>query len=122
MEKDKLMTGCAICPVKMCDTAYRGSHCAAYRNKAGVDFDPITNAETLAGLDEDNIRKALIEYFCHWASCGDSYIFDLTKEKEAFAVGTMHLDDFVEWDENRIIQLVDEFIAWLKEPALNKKG
>lgn len=32
----------------------------------------------------------------------------------------MSFDDFVEWDEARVTELVDEFIAWLKEPASKK--
>ena len=87
-----------------------------------VDFDPRTNAETLVTLEVDELRETLIEYFCQWASCGDSYIFDLTRVKEAFAIGTMSFDDFVEWDESRVAELVDEFIAWLKEPAQKQKG
>ena len=52
-----------------------------------------------------------------WADIGDSYIFDLTRVKEAFAIGTMDLDDFVEWDEERIAMLVDEFLEWLQKPV-----
>ena len=46
----------------------------------------------------------------------------MTRVKEAFAIGTMSFDDFVEWDESRVAELVDEFIAWLKEPAQKQKG
>lgn len=122
MQRDRPLTGCAVCPVKECDAMYRGSRCSVYRDRVGVDFDPQTNVETLVTLEEDKLRETLIEYFCQWASCGDSYIFDLTRVKEAFAIGTMSFDDFVEWDESRVAELVDEFIAWLKEPAQKQKG
>lgn len=114
--------GCSNCPVNKsgCDAMYRGSRCSAYRARAGVDFDPKTNIELLHDAGEDEAREMLIDYFSQWAGCGDSYIYDLTRVKEAFAIGTMSFDDFVEWEESRIAELVDELMAWLKEPA-NKK-
>lgn len=120
MKKVRPMTGCATCPVEKCDAVYRGSRCSVYRDRVGADFDPKTNAEMFRDLSETELRQVLIDYFCQWASCGDSYIYDLTRVKEAFAIGTMSFDDFVEWDESRVAELVDEFMAWLKEPA-NKK-
>lgn len=29
----------------------------------------------------------------------------------------MSLDDFEEWDDDRITRLVDDFLEWLKQPA-----
>lgn len=77
----------------------------------------MTNAELIRSMSWEEKRKALIEYFSKWADIGDSYIFDLTRVKEAFAIGTMDFDDFVEWDEERIAMLVDEFLEWLQQPA-----
>ncbi|WP_204859702.1 hypothetical protein [Pseudoflavonifractor phocaeensis] len=39
--------GCESCPVRVhgCSAPYRGSKCSALRAKAGVDWDPKTNAE-----------------------------------------------------------------------------
>lgn len=112
--------GCANCPVQKCDAMYRGSRCSTYRARAGVDFDPQTNSEMLSRLDQDELRSLLIDYFYQWTGCEDSYIYDLIRTKEAFAIGTMTFDDFVPWSEERVAELVDDFIAWLKEPA-NKK-
>ena len=122
MRIDLKVSGCKNCPVynSGCDAMYRGSRCYVYRAQAGVDFDPKTNIELLRDAEEDEMRSILIDYFSQWAGCGDSYIYDLTRVKEAFAIGTMSFADFVEWDEARVAELVDEFIAWLKEPA-NKK-
>ena len=61
-------------------------------------------------------RELLTDYFCKWAEIGDSYIYDLTRVKSAFSIGTMSFDDFVEWDEERIKTLVDEFLDWLYGP------
>lgn len=111
--------GCAHCPVNRfdCDAQYRGSRCVALRAKAGVDFDPQTNSDRLLRMGSDERRNTLIEYFSKWADVGDSYIFDLSRVKEAFAVGTMSFDDFEEWGEERVAQLVDEFLDWLQSPA-----
>ena len=71
------------------------------------------NIDLLRGSTLEEFRNALIKYFGRWAGIGDSYIYDLTRVKEAFEIGTVSLEDFVEWDEERIEILVDEFIAWL---------
>ena len=77
----------------------------------------MTIADRICSMSWEEKREALIEYFSKWADIGDSYIFDLTSVKEAFAIGTMDLDDFVEWDEERIAMLVDEFLEWLQKPV-----
>ena len=77
----------------------------------------MTIADRICPMSWEEKREALIEYFSKWADIGDSYIFDLTRVKEAFAIGTMDLDDLVEWDEARIAMLVDEFLEWLQKPV-----
>lgn len=77
----------------------------------------MTIADRICSMSWEEKREALIEYFSKWADIGDSYIFDLTRVKEAFAIGTMDLDDLVEWDEERIAMLVDEFLEWLQKPV-----
>ena len=79
--------------------------------------EPIINADRIRAMGDEERRKALIDYFSEWAGVGDSYIFDLTRVKEAFALETMSFDDFREWDEFRIAELVDELIDWLQQPA-----
>ena len=62
------------------------------------------NAEKLL-TNPDDMRESLIAFFSWWADIGDSYIFDLTRVKESRAVGTMILDDFEEWGEERVSEL-----------------
>lgn len=76
----------------------------------------VTNADQIMEMTAEARRFALIEFFSHWADIDDCYIFDLTRVKEAFNVGTMHLDDFVEWDESRVTDMVDDFLDWLRSP------
>ncbi len=78
---------------------------------------PITNADRLRSKSDDDKKRTLIEFFNRWADIGDSYIYDLTRVKSAFDIGTMSLEDLVEWDESRVTELVDEFINWLKQPV-----
>lgn len=56
-------------------------------------------------LKLDKLRQLLTEYF----NIGDSYAYWLTRVKEAFAYGTMTLDDFEEFTEESIDDII-EFI------------
>lgn len=47
------------------------------------------------------IANILRKYF----SIGDSYVYNLTRSKEAFTVGTMTLEDFEEFDEDSVEDL-----------------
>lgn len=73
----------------------------------------MNNIDRFNALTKDGQRDMLIDYFSKWADVGDSYIFDLTRVKESFSIGTMSFDDFTEWDDDRIAELVDEFLDWL---------
>lgn len=42
-------SGCKNCPVKPCETLYRGSICAARRHKLGLG-DPMTNADRINSM------------------------------------------------------------------------
>ena len=53
-------------------------------------------------LTTDLLKEILMRYF----SIGDSDVYSLTRVKEAFWLGTMHLEDFVEWDETNIDDLL----------------
>ena len=51
----------------------------------------------------DKLKDLLMEYF----SIGDSYSYNLTRVKSAFAVGTVSLEDFEEFDESVVDDIVD---------------
>ena len=51
----------------------------------------------------DKLKDLLMEYF----SIGDSYSYNLTRVKSAFAVGTVSLEDFEEFDESFIDDIVE---------------
>ena len=56
----------------------------------------------------DNLKDKLMEYF----EVGrDSYFYVLTRDKSAFAYGTMSFDDFIEFSEEQ----VDDIVDFLKE-------
>lgn len=52
-------------------------------------------------------REKLIELLNRYFTIGDSYAYNLTRVKEAFAIGTVELDDFVEFDESVIEDIAD---------------
>ena len=54
-------------------------------------------------LDREKLKEILMQYF----DIGDSYAYNLTRVKEGFAVGTVTIDDFVEFDEEIIDDIVD---------------
>lgn len=62
-------------------------------------------------MDKEKLSEILTDYFC----IGDSDTCELTRVKSAFAIGTMSLDDFVEWDEENIDDLCDYIIRRMEE-------
>lgn len=56
-------------------------------------------------IELEKLRQLLVEYF----NIGDSYAYWLTRVKEAFAYGTVTLDDFEEFAEESIDDII-EFI------------
>lgn len=58
----------------------------------------------------DLLKQLLLQYF---DIGGDCYTYELMRVKEAFEIGTMTTDDFVEWDELQI----DDMIAYIEDNA-----
>lgn len=56
-------------------------------------------------------RKELIDILCQYFGVGDSYHYVLNRVKEAFAIGTMGFDDFKEYDEETVSEIVDHLIS-----------
>lgn len=54
-------SGCYNCPVKGCTAAYRGSRCAHLRELAGVDFDPMTNADRLRSMTDEELAAFIVD-------------------------------------------------------------
>lgn len=54
-------SGCINCPVKECKTMqYRDSTCAEQRVEYGL-YDPLTNAERIRALSNDELARFLID-------------------------------------------------------------
>ena len=56
-------------------------------------------------------KERLIEILSRYFQIGDSYAYNLTRDKAAFSVGTMHLDDFEEFDEVTIADIADHLLT-----------
>lgn len=72
-----------------------------------------TILEALVGMPKDEQVEAIHSFLCDWACVPDSYVYDLGRVKEAFSVGTMGFEDFTEWDEDRCLEIAEEFVDWL---------
>lgn len=64
----------------------------------------------------DAMFEKLFEILSHYFNIGDSDTYELTRVKEAFALGTMKLDDFSEWDEENVADLASYIIEKLWAP------
>jgi hypothetical protein len=60
---------------------------------------------------QQNVREKLVELLAQYFTIGDSYAYNLTRVKEAFSVGTMTIDDFVEFDDETVEDIADNLIA-----------
>ena len=94
------------------------SSCGFYgRHGADVDDATYTRIEELPAADvrpaisREQLMAALEKYF----EIGNSYTYELTRVKEAFAIGTMSLRDFVEWDSEKVADLCDYLFKNLLE-------
>lgn len=58
-------------------------------------------------LNYDFIKKLLMEYFRIGVDC---YAYNLTRDKSAFECGTVKVDDFEEFDE----ETIDDIIKFIK--------
>lgn len=63
-------------------------------------------------INVDNLKDILMEYF---DIGNDSYVYNLTRGKNAFTYGTINLDDFKEFDED----MIDDIIRFIKEKLNN---
>lgn len=56
-------------------------------------------------------REKLIAILDRYFDIGDSYAYNLTRAKSAFACGTMGFDDFEEFDEETVADIADYLIS-----------
>ena len=62
-------------------------------------------------MTKEKLMNILLEYF----SIGDSYNYTLTRIKEGFSYGTVSIEDFEEFDEEVVEDIVDYILANLEE-------
>lgn len=58
----------------------------------------------------NEMREQLIQLLSRYFDIGDSYTYNLTRVKSAFAVGTVDLDDFEEYTEDDVADLADHLL------------
>ena len=60
-------SGCKNCPVKPCETLYRGSICLSRRHKLGL-CNPMTNADRIRAMSDEELARFFIgdsPNYCH---------------------------------------------------------
>ena len=60
---------------------------------------------------ETDMKEQLIQALRSYFDIGDSYVYNLTRDKQAFACGTMGFDDFEEFTEEDIEDLANYLMA-----------
>jgi len=81
---------------------------------------PMKNIEVLQYLTPDKRLDFLAEFIGRWAgleSKDGSYTHDLTRVKDGYQYGTVDIDDFVEWDDDRVMEVSEEILEWLNEES-----
>ena len=58
-----------------------------------------------------DVREKLVELLAKYFDIGDSYAYNLTRVKSAFACGTIGLDDFEEFDDETVEDIASYLIA-----------
>ena len=58
-----------------------------------------------------DVREKLVEFLAEYFNIGDSYAYNLTRVKSAFACGTVGLDDFEEFNDETVEDIVSYLIS-----------
>ena len=58
-----------------------------------------------------DVREKLVELLAEYFNIGDSYAYNLTRVKSAFACGTVELDDFEEFNDETVEDIVSYLIS-----------
>ena len=61
-------SGCKNCPVKPCETLYRGSICLSRRHKLGLG-DPMTNADRIRAMSDEDLAGFLMKLMHNNVQC-----------------------------------------------------
>ena len=56
--------------------------------------------------DTEKLTDLLSSYF----GIGDSYVYNLTRDKAAFGIGTMEFEDFEEFDDESVVKIAQYLI------------
>lgn len=83
--------------------------CAGWEVRS--DLSKLPAADVRPAISREQMMAALEKYF----EIGNSYTYELTRVKEVFAIGTMSLQDFVEWDSEKVADLCDYLFKNLLE-------
>lgn len=78
------------------------------KNETGVIADLANKLYEYENFFAERLKDVLMDYF---DVSSDTYTYNLTRDKSAFTEGTMSLDDFEEFDE----EVIDDIVKYIKE-------
>lgn len=82
-------------------------------NWAAESISRVPAGDVRPAISREQLIAALEKYF----EIGDSDTYELTRVKEAFSIGTMSLQDFVEWDSENVAALCDYLFERTERPV-----
>ena len=80
---------------------------------AAESISRVPAGDVRPAISREQLIAALEKYF----DIGNSYTYELTRVKEAFEIGTMSLQDFVEWDSDKVEDLCDYLFKLTERPV-----
>lgn len=80
---------------------------AVEKNETGVIARLVNYLYEYESFFSERLKDVLMEYF---DINNDTYAYNLTRDKKAFGVGTMTLDDFEEFSE----ETIDDIVEYIK--------
>ena len=95
-------SGCKNCPVKPCETLYRGSICLSRRHKLGLG-DPMTNADRIRAMSDEEIADWVSENGAIKTPC------DIICGGDCKAIATI--------EKSSIERCKEIVMKWLQQPA-----
>lgn len=78
------------------------------KNETGVVAKLANKLYEYENFFTERLKDVLMNYF---DISSDTYAYNLTRDKTAFSAGTMTLDDFEEFDE----QTIDDIVKYIKD-------
>lgn len=86
---------------------YGFAECTVEKNETGIVARLANQLYEYESFFSERLKDVLMDYF---DINNDTYTYNLTRDKRAFGVGTMTFDDFEEFSE----EIIDDIVDYIK--------